>query len=641
MFKIKIISKGGNVVRSAILVIFLLLVGIFSFASQFVTLSASPTYLLAGGSVRIAASLSSTLDVKSVVLKIRTNASTFTLYNPTVSGKDYVWDYVTPNSPEDFEAQAEVSFNSTSTEELSNIATFTTNIPAASVESTIVYVPFITASTQTWKVNVENVGSKSLNFTTVSSPAEALKITPAQGEISPGDSIVFTVTNNAFLLPGKIHILDAFVKTNDPRANMSKLLLIRIIEGPDGIAVSPVHVSHERVAVGSDVNFGFSVFHNGITLEKVDVIWNCPNGSKAFHYSVDKTYFSSDFRVDALGIYKLSSIMITYVYKNVERELILSPNVEITTFSSSKDMVLDVGKDDVEVNITSQTTPTLHVEDGEIDEILNLKRTSTSNWRATYAYSKRSGPVTFYATFSDVNYVISRTFNRYIANSQSTSFFFNDSGWVTVQKDTFTSTSMIVLFSKSIDEESYYKGFQNFTPVSNKITLVSDSTPLKNFIYHLKFSLSLVNGLFDDLKLYKSKNGKWTSDDATLTVQQYGEASFYEKDGTYVLGISPSVQPSSRPIINSFAIIPRKSSGTNIQFFLSVDKDCYYRLEIYDMRSRIVVAQNGQAIGKLSTLLYTLDPNLLPNGLYVAVISVGSSPNALSDSCSRSFAIVK
>ena len=625
--------------RRTPLLILLMLTGIFVFATQFVTLSASPAYLLPGNNVKLIASVLSTSDVKSVVLKMTYDSSTVTLYNPTISGKNYVWNY-TPNEISDFEAQAEVSFNSTASKEISNVATFTTDIPAVSVNSTIVYIPFITNATQTWKTKIKNIGSKPLNFTTSSTP-QALEVFPSNGTLLPQQEETFTITNNAFLLPGDIHILDAYVNTNDPRSDMKKLLLIRVIEGPDGLDVSPVSVSHTNVSVGSDISFNFSIFYNGITLENVTVTWNTPKEKKIFYFASDKTHFSSRLRLNYPGTYKLSSITIRYVYKNNRKTLVLTPNITVNAFTSPKDMDLNINKNSVGVNITSYSTPTLHVEDEGVNEFLNLTPVSSSTWSATYNYLKVNGPVTFYATFDDVDYVISKTFNRYIVNSRMWNLAFSDEDRVTIQKDTFSSTAMVVLFAKSLDEKNYYEGYQAFTPVSDTITLVSDKTPLEDLTYHLRFDLSMVNGLFDHLRIYKLENGKWVTDSATLTVQEWGMARFNEKIGTYVIGISPDVQSSLKPIITSFMIMPRKSRGGNVRFFLSVSKDCYYRLEIYDMRSKIVEMQTGEAIGNLNNLLYTLNTSLLPGGLYVAVVGVGSQPNVITNSTSRSFAIVK
>ena len=627
--------------KKALWLFLLFLIGGLTFASQFVVLSATPTYLLPGGSVKFVATVLSTTDVKTILLKLQGGNSTITLYNPTNSGKNYTWTYVTSTTPSDFKVWAEVTFYSTSSKTTSNIATFTTDIPAASVESTIIYVPFINNATQTWNVKIANVGNKPLEFTTYSS-SNTLEISHCSGEISSGESEELTITKNSFLLPGSIHILDAYVNTNDPRPNMKKRLLVRVLEGPSGLVVSPIALSHTRVSAGSDVNFKFSVFHDGVTLESMNAIWECPQGTKSFYYSSDKTYFSSNLRLSRVGTYKLSTLMITYVYKNTRKQLIMHPNITVTAYASSKDMNLKIEKNAVKVSITSQTTPTLHAVDGEMDEILDLTRVSSNTWNTTYEYLKKAGSVTFYATFSDTNYAISKTFNRYTVNSLMTNFYFNDEGWITIQKGTFPSTAMMALFSENADENSYYKGYQPFTPVSNIVTVVSDSTPLKDFTYHLMFDPAMVNGLFDKLHVYEGKNGKWLSDPATLTVlQNQGMTAFNEKGGTYVVGISPNVQPSSKPLIKAFIVMPRKSTGTKIQFFLDVNEDCCYRLEIYDMRSRIVKMQRGQAIGNLNTLIYTLDPYSLPNGLYVAVIGVGNTPNTVSSNLSKSFTIVK
>ncbi len=631
--------------KRAIFTFLFVLTCVISFSFPLATLSITPTYLLPGENAKFVVTLSSTQDVKYVVVKLFDSSSTSTLYNPVISGKNYIWNYVTSKSPKDYKALAEVFFNSTSTEIVSNVATFTTNIPAASVNSTIIYNQFITNNPPTTEVSVNNVGSKVLEFTTYSSPSE-LKISPSKGEIESGQTCKLKITVNASLVPGQIYTFDAYAITNDPRKDMKKLLLARILEGPDGLVISPITISSTRASVGSDVNFNFSIFHSGITVKDVTVMWSLPQGGeKTFSYYLpsNSAHFSSALRLNSAGEYELSTVKISYIYQNEVKTLCLFPKIKVEALSSSKEMNLNVEKDDVIVKVMSKSTPTIYVEDGENKTKLSIIRPSPSTWTASYNYSKIAGPLTFYATFADVNYVLSKTVNRYLANGEMTNFSFDDEGWLTIAKDTFSSTSVIALFYEGNEENlSYYSAYNPFMPVSDVVTVASGATPAKKFIYHLRINTAIVNGFYDKLKIYKEENGKWINDGATPIVTP-GESmvSFKENEGTYTVGISSNVSSSTTPKINSFVIMPRKAIGKTVQFFISVDKDCYYKLEIYDMRSRIVDTQSGRAIKNLGNLIYTLDTNTLPNGLYVAIISVGSSPNEISDKRIESFSIVK
>ncbi|WP_456398891.1 BACON domain-containing protein [Mesoaciditoga sp.] len=631
--------------KRAILTSLFILTCVISFPFPLVTLSVTPAYLLPGENVKLVATLSSTQDMKYVVIKLLDNSSTITLYNPVISGKNYIWNYVTSKSPKDYKALAEIFLNSTSTEIVSNIATFTTNIPAASVNSTVIYDNFITNSAATAEVSIKNIGSEVLKFTTYSSPSE-LKISPSKGEIESGQARELKITVNASLVPGQIYTFDAYTVTNDPRENMKKLLLARILEGPDGLVVSPISISSTRASVGSDVNFDFSIFHSGITVKNVTVMWHLPQGGqKTFSYYLpsNNTHFSSTLRLSNAGEYDLSTVKINYIYQNEVKTFYFFPKIKVEALSSFKKMSLNIGKNDAVVKVISQSTPTIYAEDGKNKKKLSIIHPSPSTWTAFYNYSKIAGPLTFYATFCDVNYVLSKTVNRYVANSEMADLSFDDEGWLTITKDTFSSTSVIALFYEGNEENlSYYSAYNSFMPVSDVVTVASSATPVKKFIYHLRINIAMVNGFYDKLKIYKEENGKWISDSATpIVIPGEGMVSFKEDAGTYAVGISPNVSSSSTPKINSFVIMPRKALGKTVQFFISVDKDCYYKLEIYDMRSSVVDIQSGKAIKNLGNLIYTLDTSTLPNGLYVAIVSVGSSPNEISDKQIESFSIVK
>ncbi len=619
---------------------FLFLVTIFSFATQFGTVTANPQYLLPGNVVKIVVSLNSTNDVKNVLLNIFYDEATHTLYNPTVHGKNYVWNYTTPRTPYDFHIQSESTFNSTSSERFSNVATFSTDIPAASVNSTIVYVPFIENATKTWEIDAKNIGSKPLRFTAFSSPS-GLSILPGNGFIQPQNVEKFKLSNSGFLLPGHLYVLDAFLNTNDPRKGMDRYLLSSIIEGPDGLVVTPVSISHSRVSVGSDVKFGFSVFHHNVIIDYIYAFWNKPNGSKTFILSTTKDLVSSIIRTNSVGTYRLSRIIIGYTYKGTRKELTLNPNLQVKAVSSQKTMDLSLSNEalDVGISINSSSTPDVHALDGTLRKKISMIEEGT-RWVGTYSYNNTPGPVTIYATFDDVNYEISKTFERFMVNGEAYIHF--DNGWVSIPVKTFEAPTMISIFSEPLSESSYYyKGYSNFNRVSNAVTLASTSEMLASATYHLQFNVSMVNGLLDNLRVYELRGKDWKLSNSTPTVDD-NVVSFSAKKGTYALGLIPQISVFSNPDIKSFIIVPRKTvNSKNIQFFLSVDKDCYYHLMIYDMRGRIVASQKGEALRKVANLLYTLNPVGYSNGMYIAVIGVGPSSGELTGSFSKSFAIVR
>lgn len=611
---------------------------VFSFALQIETLTASPIYALPGDNFKL--TLSTASDVKNVLLYLYNSHDDATeTLSPQSSGNIYVWNY-TSNQYCNFKAKARVTLNSTGMPIFSNTATFTTDIPAASVESTIVYVSFITDATQTWKIEAKNIGSKSLEFSAFSSPS-GLSILPVDGSIQPQNVESFDVSDTGFFLPGQIYVLDAFLDTNDPRKDMARYLLSRVIEGPDGLVVTPVQISHSCVSMGSDVKFEFSILHHNVILNYIYVFWDTPSGSKIFDLSADKDHVSSTIRTTSVGIYKLSRIVIGYIYNGVSKKLTVSPNVQVKVVSSSKAMKLTLidGTTNVGILVNSSSTPTVYSLDGSLAEKIAMNKEGLT-WVGTYSYRVIPGPVTIYATFDDVNYVISKTFERFSLNGETSLHF--DGGWINIPSEAFDAPTMISIFSEPLSESLYYyKGYSNFNRVSNVVTLVSTSEMSTNATYHLQFNVSMVNGLFDNLKVYELQGKNWEISGSTVTVDG-NMVSFSAKKGTHALGLIPQINNSSNPGIKSLAIVPRKLDNLgSIRFFLSVDKDCYYHLTIYDMRGRIVASQRGEALRKMANLLYVLNPIGFSNGMYVAVVGVGPSPSTITGTVSKSFAVIR
>ena len=637
------VEKGGSSVKFFTLFLLVLCLATFSFAIQMGTLSASPVYALKGDSFALSITLSPTSDVKTAYLMLYNSCSgsTETLYIPQIHGDTYKWYYSSYDSC-DFRAQVQITQKSTNATLLSNIATFTTDIPAASVDSTIVYVPFITNSTQTWAVNALSVGSKALTFTTFSSPS-GLSISPNSGSIQPGKSKRFEVSKTGFLLPGNIYVLDAFMDTNDPRINHSRYLLARVIMGPDGLVMTPIQISNDRVIAGSDVIFDFSIWKYDVTLNYAYVVWNTPKGSKILNIPPDHGHFSSSMRLTSPGTYTLSQVMINYMYKGLNNSITYYPNVKVEAAKSSKSMKLSLknGTSDVGISLKSSSTPTVYAIDGTLKEKLYIKMAKDKNtWTASYTYADMPGPVTILSTFDGTDYVLSKSFERYrISGAQSINF---NGGWISIPSGTFASSTIVSELSSTLFSNNLYKGFSNFNPVSNCVSLVSKSDPWATITYHLHFDTSAVKGLFDNLKVYKLANsGEWKASSTKLSIEN-DMAIFGAKTGTYALGLAANVDKSSKPTIKFFTAIPRKLIGSgNVQFILTVSKDCYYKLLIYDMRGRVVALQSGKALRTLGNLLYVLNSTTISNGLYVAVVAVGPSANSITETVSMSFAIVR
>lgn len=621
--------------------ILFLCVTTLSFAIQIGTLTASPTYALKGGSFSLSITLSPTSDVKNAYLMLYNSCtdSTETLYIPQIYGDTYKWIYTSYDSC-DFRAQVQITLKSTNATFLSNVATFTTNIPAASVKSTIVYVPFITNATQTWIVNALDVGSKTLTFTTFSSPS-GLSISPSSGILQPGESADFEITQSGFFLPGEIYVLDAFMNTNDPRANYSRYLLARVIMGPDGLVITPVRLSSDRAIVDSDVSFNFSIWKHNVALNYVYVVWNTPSGSKIFNFASGQEYFSASIRTTSPGTYVLSQVIVNYTYKGSNNSITYYPDlkVKVANLPDSMDLRLKNGTSDVGIFLKSSSTPTVYAIDGTLKERLSVKRVKTT-WEASYTYFDVPGRVTILSTFDGTNYVLSKSFERYqVSGAKSISF---SGGWISIPSGTFASPTIVSVFSSTLFSNNLYTGFSKFNQVSNAVSLISKSAPLATVTYHLYFDTNAVNGLFDNIRVYRLMNGDSWEPLSTKPNIENDIATFGGKTGTYALSLAANIDKSSKPRIISFTAVPKKLVGSgNVQFILTVDKDCYYKLLIYDMRGRVVAVQRGKALRTLGNLLYILNPTTISNGLYVAVISVGPSPASITETVSTSFAIIR
>jgi len=628
-------------VKSFAFFLLFLCIAVLSFAIQIGTLTASPIYALKGDSFTLSITLSPTSDVKSAYLMLYNSCtkSTETFYIPQIYGDIYKWVYTSYNSC-NFKAQVQVTLKSTSATLLSNVATFTTDIPAASVKSTIVYVPFITNATKTWIVNALDIGSKTLTFTTISSPS-GLSISPSSGSIQPGESTNFYITQTGFFLPGEIYVLDAFMNTNDPRVNYSRYLLARVIMGPDGLVMTPVRLSSNHAFVDSDVGFNFSIWKHNVTLNYVYVIWNTPSGSKIFNFTPGQECFSASIRVTSPGTYVLSQIRLSYTYKGSNNSITYYPDlkVKVAKSSNSMDLRLTNGTSDVGIFLKSSSTPTVYAIDGTLKEKLYVKKAKTT-WIASYTYSDVPGRVTILSTFDGTDYVLSKSFERYQVSSAKLINF--NGGWISIPSGTFASSTIVSVFSSTLFSNNLYAGFSNFNQVSNSVSLVSKSNPLATITYHLYFDTNAVNGLFGNVRVYKLTGENSWSLMSTKPSIENDIATFGGETGTYALGLTANIDKSSKPRIVSFTAVPKKLVGPgNVQFILTVDKDCYYRLLIYDMRGRVVAIQRGKALRSLGNLLYVLNPTTISNGLYVAVVAIGPSPGLITETVSTSFAIVR
>ena len=626
-------------------VIFLLILcaAVSSFAIQIGTLTASPTFALKGEPITLSITIAPATEVGSTFLMLYNSSTESTeMYVPTISGNTYAWIY-TPQYASNFRAQAKITLKSTSATLLSNVATFTTDIPAASVNSTIVYVPFITNATQTWNVKATNIGSKSLTFTTFSSPS-GLSIFPENGSIQPGKSLEFKVNTSGVFFPGSIYTLNALMKTNDPRENHSQYLLASVVMGPDGLLMSPVKISSFHAFVGSDVNFSFSIWKYGINLNSIYVFWNTPEGQKIVSLSSTPTQkqFSSFISLTAPGTYTLSQIMVNYMYNGTSNSTTYYPNLKVKAMNSSNSMNLNLvnGSDRVGVCLKSSSTPTVYAIDGNLKKELYVEKFKTM-WVATYTYLNVPGPVTILATFAGTSYTLSRSFKRYLVIGARAVYF--DGGWAFLKYGTFASPTIVSVFSSSGPSKSlYYKGFLSLNQVSNAVSLTSESSPSTAITYHLIFDQSAVNGLYGNLKVYELTGGDFWKPLSTSPEVVNNMATFGAKTGTYTLGLAANVNKSSNPKIVSLSIVPRKLIGYGeVKFVLVVNEDCYYKLSIYDMQDRVIADQSGKALKTLGNLLYVLNPVRISNGLYVVVVSVGPSPSSMTESISKSFVIVR
>ncbi len=431
-----------------------------------------------------------------------------------------------------------------------------------------------------------------------------------------------------------------FSNTRDPKSVSARHLPLHVVEGSDRLTTTPIQISHSRVSVGSDAKFGFSILHHNIVLNYIYAYWETPGGNEFFDLPITEEHVSSTIRTTSVGTYNLLRVVIGYTYKGVDKVLSIVPNVKVRAVDSQKTMRLKLedGTTNVEINVNSSSTPTVYALDGAVSEKIFMNE-ENSAWVGTYTYKSIPGPLTIYATFDDVNYVISKTFERFMVNGETPLHF--DGGWMIVPVGAFESPTMVSIFSEPLPESLYYKGYSNFNQVSNAITLVSTSEMLANASYHLRFNISMANGLIGNLKIYELQGKYWKISNSTPTIDG-NMVTFSAKKGTYAIGLAPQIGHSSRPSIKSLAIVPRKLKGSgNVQFFLSVDKDCYYHLMIYDMRGRIVASQKGTALKRMANLLYLLSPSGFSNGMYVAVVGVGPSSSAVSGTVSESFAIIK
>ncbi len=610
-----------------------------SFATEVSKLTVNPVYAIVGDRIYMTVTASPVSDVQSAIVYLYNSSSnsTTTVYNLSVSGDLYTWTY-TPGEVCDFRARAEFGLNSTDTKILTNVATFTTDIPAASFQSTSVYVPFITNSAENWTVPVRNLGAKPLVFTTASSPI-GLSISPNSGTIQPNGISNVKITGATDLIPGTPHVFDAIFNSNDPRKNMSSRILAGIVTGSDGVVVSPVSVSNTKVSVGSDVNFGFDVFHSGVTLSYVYAVWSTPKGSKTFNYQVGADHFSSILNVSSAGTYTLSKIYVGYYYKGNASGLSVTPDLKVVASGSQNSMNLELlnGTSKVVVSVDSDSTPALKVTDGSVQNILTPLRSGDS-WVATYTYAQTSGPVDIVASFPGSDLVMSKEFDRYETQGNTVVYF--DGGYLRVPKNAFETTTVLAVLTEPVVSKDFYDGYTNFNQVSDVVSAVT-AGPSATIMYTLFFNSNMVNGLFDNIKSYEYESGKWNVLGTSPTIENT-TGVFTARTGTYALGLTASVIPSSSPQITSFTAVPNKLIGQGtVKFVLGVDKDCYYRLYIYDMRGRIVASQTGMAVRTMGNILYVLTPKSFSNGMYVAAVSVGPSSGVYTQTKSITFAIVK
>ncbi|MGC8544651.1 hypothetical protein [Athalassotoga sp.] len=606
-----------------------------------VSLTATPTFLL-NGTVTLTMYSSPTISSSaSAVISIYNSStgSTQTLSPSFVDG-EYICNY---NVSDHANYKAQGILQTASANFFSNVATFTSDIPAASVQSTIVYVPFISNGLQSYVVNVQNIGSKTLSFTNFSSPT-GLSINPTTGQIPAGETATFSVKPTGVFLPSKSYTLDAVMSTNDPRSGMSDYLLARFLLGPDGLVVMPVSISGTSFGVGSNVSANFSIYYsNNVSLSYVYVVWLTPQNSQMLNLQPSGNDFSSTLNMTLAGTYTLSKIIVGYVYRNQSLEMSVNPGVSVRAVNITPSMNINLvnGKDQVVVNVSSVSTPTVTVKDVSVKYVVPVKSINQT-WVGTYTYSNNPGNVSITATFLNTSSVISKSFSKYMV-SGGMNITLSDGGWVTIPPNAFSAPSLIAVYLESFNPQDFYTGYSNFNQVSDAISIVSDVTPVASFSYNLYFSNQTVNGLFGDIKVYSYQNGKWQLSPVPLNVEVGMQmVNFQAPTGTYALGLNAQVQRNQSPSIISFWSVPSNLIGQgNVYFYLTVNNDCYYKLYLYDMRGRIVGFQSGMAVSSNRNLVYTLEPSSISNGLYVAVIGIGNLPNSFTQTRSIPFAISK
>ncbi len=604
-----------------------------------VTLTATPTFLL-NGTVTLTMFSSPTISASAVIEVYDSSTNSTQSCIPYLLNGKYVYNYNVTNVAN---YRAEGILQTPTSSFVSNIATFTSDIPAASVQSTIVYVPFISNELQACLVSAKNIGSKTLYFTNYSSPT-GLSITPANGQILAGKTATISVNPTGVFIPGNYYTLDAIMKTNDPRTGLADYLLARFLLGPDGLVITPVSISGTSFGVGSTVSANFSIYYsNDVSLSYVYVVWITPQNSQTFNLSPVGNDFSSSVNMTMPGTYTLSKIIVGYVYKGQNLQTILTPNLSAHALSILPSMSISLlnGTPKVVVNVSSASTPTITVNDVSISQVIPVSKIGQS-WVGTYTYTNTPGNVTIVATFLNTPTVISKSFSKYMVNG-AMSITLSDGGWVMIPSNAFPSNSLIAVYLETFNPQDFYTGYSNFNQVSDAISIVSTVTPVSSFDYNLYFYNQAVNGLFSDIKVYSFQNGSWELSSIYPNVEVGMQVvNFEAKTGTYALGLSAQVQHNQSPSIVSFWSVPSNLIGTgNVYFYLTVSNDCYYKLYLYDMRGRIVGFQSGMAVASNRNLVYTLNPSSISNGLYVAVIGIGNLPNAFTQTRSIPFAISK
>ncbi|BBJ28904.1 hypothetical protein [Athalassotoga saccharophila] len=600
-------------------------------------LTVNPVFLLKNYTVTLTMTASPLFDPSNVRLLLYdySSNSTQTLYNPSVSSNEYVWNY-TVTDYSDYRAVGMV-ITSDGTY-LSNVATFTSNIPAASVESTIVSVPFISNYMPSVFSEITNIGSKILTFTAFSSPS-GLTISPNAGQIGPDQYETVKITPSGVFLPGNYYTLDAMISTNDPRSGMSEYLLSRFLMGPDGLVVTPVQVSSTSVSVGSNVEFYFSIYHsNDVAISYVYATWITPGQSQTFSLSSSGNDFASTINITSAGTYTLSQIIVGYSYKGQILQMVFSPAIRVSATNSPNSMNIELvnGTNQSIISVSSNSTPSVIVKDGSIIQTIQMIKTGQF-WTGTYNYTNLPGIVSVNAEFSNAP-SISQAFTKYEING-STNIYLSDNGWITIPSNAFPSGAIVAVYTGTFSPQNNYVGYSTFNQISDSVSLSSSVTPIASFTYNLYFSSQLVNGLFGNVRVYTKTGQTWTLSPIIPNVGME-IATFSAMGGTYALGMTTQIQPGTSPSILSFYANPSNAVGPHsVQFFLTVNKDCYYKIYVYDMRGRIVGSQSGSVVKIIGNLIYTLDTSSISNGMYVAVVGVGSLPNVFTQSKAISFVV--